>query len=88
MVVISLIAIIGGVLSYNLKGSLEKGKAFKTEQSIKRITEILTLTEDDENVSREKLSQDPLKYIKAYGIVYLLKKKIISEENKKILTIQ
>ena len=43
MIVIALITIIGGVLGYNMKGSLEKGKAFKTEQAIKQIDDILSV---------------------------------------------
>lgn len=43
MIVILLIGLIGGVLSYNLKGTLERGKAFRTEQGIKRLKEILEL---------------------------------------------
>jgi len=43
MIVILLIGIIGGVLSYNLKGTLEKGKKFRTEEGKRRLQEILEL---------------------------------------------
>ncbi|MBI5346452.1 MAG: type II secretion system protein [Chlamydiae bacterium] len=43
MIVIFLIGLIGGVMGYNMKGSLEKGKAFKTEQAINQIRDILLL---------------------------------------------
>ncbi len=43
MIVIALITLIGGVLLYNLRGSLDEGRAFKTEQAIERITNILEL---------------------------------------------
>lgn len=43
-----LIAMITGVVAYNYTGTLEKGRAFKTEMGIKRLTDILNLavTED------------------------------------------
>ncbi len=43
MIVILLIGLIGGVLSYNLKGTLDRGKKFRTEEGITRLREILDL---------------------------------------------
>ena len=43
MVVILLIGLIGGVLAYNLSGSLEEGKAFKSREAARQVTNILTL---------------------------------------------
>ena len=43
MIVVLLIGLIGGVLSYNLKGTMERGKKFRTEQGIARLQEILEL---------------------------------------------
>lgn len=43
MIVILLIGVIGGVLSYNLKGTLDRGKVFRTEEGMKRLKEILEL---------------------------------------------
>jgi type II secretory pathway pseudopilin PulG len=43
MIVILLIGVIGGVLSYNLKGTLERGKIFRTEEGKKRLKEIVEL---------------------------------------------
>jgi len=43
MIVILLIGIVGGVLSYNLKGTLDKGKKFRTEEGKKRLQDILEL---------------------------------------------
>ncbi len=41
MLVIFLIGIITAVVGYNMKGSLDKGKVFKTEQGARKIREIL-----------------------------------------------
>ena len=36
MIVILLIGLIGGVVSYNLKGTLDKGKAFASKEGAKK----------------------------------------------------
>ena len=58
MVVIMLISLIGGALAFNMRGSMDKGRAFKTEQNISRIEDILTLTiaESGKNASDILLS--------------------------------
>lgn len=43
MIVIVLIGLIGGVLAYNMRGSLDEGRAFKTKQSMAQIENILML---------------------------------------------
>lgn len=43
MIVILLIGLIGGALAFNMRGSVDKGKVFKTEQSIARVYDALML---------------------------------------------
>lgn len=43
MIVILLIGLIGGVVSYNLKGTLDKGKAFRSKEGLKKLQDILNL---------------------------------------------
>ncbi len=43
MIVIVLIGLIGSVIGINMKGSLDKGRAFKTEQAIQQIEDIFNL---------------------------------------------
>lgn len=43
LIVILLIGIIGGALAFNMKGSLDKGKTFKTEEGMRTIKDILQL---------------------------------------------
>jgi len=43
MVVILLIGVISGALAFNMAGSMDKGRAFKTEQNISRIKDILMM---------------------------------------------
>jgi len=43
MIVIFLIGIIGSVIGYNMKGSLDEGKAFKTKEGARRLRDTLLL---------------------------------------------
>ncbi|MCH9608555.1 MAG: hypothetical protein S4CHLAM45_11330 [Chlamydiales bacterium] len=43
MIVIMLIGLIGGALAFNMRGSMDQGRVFKTEQNQARIQDILTL---------------------------------------------
>lgn len=43
MIVILLIGLIGGVVSYNLKGTLDKGKAFASKEGAQKLEDILNL---------------------------------------------
>lgn len=43
MIVIFLIGLIGSVIGYNMKGSLDKGKMFKSEKGAEQIRDILLL---------------------------------------------
>lgn len=68
MIVIALITIIGGVLGYNMKGSLEKGKAFRTEQSIKQIEDILLLEYAKGEGSLEEIADNAKEVIARSGL--------------------
>lgn len=52
MLVIVLIGVVGGALAFNLRGALDRGKAFKTEETHKKIEAILSIAavEDDPTV--------------------------------------
>src|SRR5690242_16604512 len=43
MIVILLISIITGVIGYNMKGALDKGRAFRTERAIEQLKDLLLL---------------------------------------------
>lgn len=47
MIVILLIGLIGGVLSYNLKGTMDRGKKFRTEEGMRRLKDILNLAVEE-----------------------------------------
>mgnify|MGYP001473854008 CR=1 FL=1 len=72
MIVIFIIGIIGSVVGYNMRGSLDQGKAFKTKEAARKLYEIVLLQEaDDRLVSKD--SKEPYKEIsdlvKASGLI-------------------
>jgi len=75
MIVIFLIGLIGSVIGYNMKGSLEEGKAFKTKQAIMKIREIFEL-EIAKGASEQDIADDPEKFLSHSGLVKKPKKMI------------
>ena len=68
MIVIFLIGLIGSIIGYNMKGSLDEGKAFKTKQAQIRLREIFEL-ELSKGTTAERIKEHPEKVLKAAGIV-------------------
>ncbi len=67
MIVIFIIGIIGSVIGYNMKGSLDKGRAFKSEQGMRQVYEILSL-EVAKGASLEEVVKDPKSTIEESGL--------------------
>ncbi len=67
MIVILLIGIITSVVGFNVKGSLEKGKVFKTEQAIVQIKDLLLL-EVASGTPIEEVVANPIKYLKKSAV--------------------
>ncbi|ANG66009.1 type II secretion system protein [Chlamydia gallinacea] len=55
MVVITLIGIIGGALAFNMRGSIQKGKAFQSEQNCAKIYDILMMEYATGNLSLREI---------------------------------
>ena len=68
MIVIFLIGLIGSVIGYNVKGSLEEGKAFRSEQGIAKLKDIL-LMEIASGISMEDILENPKFYLARTGLV-------------------
>lgn len=68
MIVIFLIGLIGSIIGYNMKGSLDEGRYFQSQQSIKQIKELLML-EVARGVSMDKVIGDPGYYLNRSGII-------------------
>ena len=73
MIVIFLIGLIGSVIGYNVKGSLEEGKAFRTQQGAARIQDIL-LMEIANGAEPETVAANPEKYLLHSGVANQAKK--------------
>ncbi len=58
MIVILIIGLISGVLAYNFKGSLDKGKVFKSEQGASQIKSILMLELAKGDKTIEEITSD------------------------------
>lgn len=70
MIVILLIGLIGSVIGYNMKGSLDEGRAFKSEQAAAQIRDILELEfAKDDQLKAEDVESDPATYLKRSGLV-------------------
>ena len=66
MIVILLIGVISSVVGYNMKGSLDKGKAFKSKQGAAKIKEILEFEVIDKGLAFKDFvgtKTDPEKYV-------------------------
>lgn len=69
IIVITLISIIGSALAINMRGSLDKGRAFKTEQNAEKIKSILTLAMEDEGRTLAEVIADWENYVRASPFV-------------------
>lgn len=67
MIVIFLIGLIGSVIGYNVKGSLEEGKAFRSEQGASQIEDILSLAAS-EGTPLEEIVDDPEFFLRQSGL--------------------
>lgn len=68
MIVIFIIGIVSSVIGYNMKGSLEKAKAFKTKEGMKKLHEIFEL-EIASGTLVQRIIDDPESILKASGLV-------------------
>ena len=68
MIVIFLIGLIGSIVGYNMRGSMEEGKAFKTEQAIIQMRDILEM-EIAKGSDSQEVVDNPLNFLEASGIV-------------------
>ena len=67
LIVLFLISLIGGVIGYNVKGSMKKGREFKTNQAKSRLEDILELSLQ-EGMDPEAFLKDKSKVLKEYGM--------------------
>ena len=67
MIVIMLITLIGGAIGYNVKGSLSKGRKFKTELAKAQLADILEICVQD-GMDPKTFARDPVDFLKKSGL--------------------
>ncbi|MCH9621179.1 MAG: hypothetical protein S4CHLAM20_05960 [Chlamydiia bacterium] len=87
MIVIFIISIVGGVMSYNMKGSLVKGRVFKSEAASKEAYDILSL-EMASGSTLERVLSNPESVLKESGLVKNPKKILEDGWGKKFQLLQ
>lgn len=73
MIVIFLIGLIGGVISYNMKGSMDEGRVFKSERGIEQVSDMLRLA-IARGATPAEVQANPEFYLNQSGIVKDAKK--------------
>ncbi len=67
MIVIVIIGIIGSVVGYSMKGSLDQGRAFKSEQGSKQVHDLLML-QMMQGKSFKEIKDDPIFALNETGL--------------------
>jgi general secretion pathway protein G len=68
MIVIFLIGLIGSVIGYNMKGSLDEGKAFRTKQGAAQLRDLLLLEVAKNEITLDEAIENPAKCLKQIGM--------------------
>lgn len=69
MIVILLIGLIGGALAFNMRGSVDKGKLFKTEQNCLRVYDTLMMEYAKGELTLQQIVADKTKIMEASLLV-------------------
>ena len=67
IIVIFLITLITGAIGYNMKGALDRGRAFRTEQAKAQLHDLLLVCLE-EGVKGEELVKNPSFFLKKYNL--------------------
>jgi type II secretory pathway pseudopilin PulG len=67
IIVIFLITLITGAIGYNLKGTMEKGRVFRTEQAQEQLHDLLLMCLA-EGETPENIVKNPINMIRKYGL--------------------
>ncbi len=67
MIVILLITLITGTIGYNMKGTLDRGRAFRTEQAKEQLHDLLLICLAEKG-SAEDIIKDPARSLKELGL--------------------
>jgi len=88
MIVIFLIGIIGGTLAFNMRGSMDQGRAFKTEQTINRVHDILMIEYASTEKDLPEIAKNWQEIIKSSPLVNNQGKDLLTDGWKKELKVE
>ena len=66
IIVIFLITLITGTIGYNMKGTLDRGRAFRTEQARAQLRDLLLICLE-EGEKADEIAKNPSPYLKKYN---------------------
>lgn len=64
MIVIFLITLITGAIGYNMRGTLDRGRVFRTQQAKDQLHDLLLICLADHPGEGEKIAEKPAEYLK------------------------
>ncbi len=67
IIVIFLITLITGAIGYSMKGTLDKGRVFRTEQAIEQLRDLFLMCLA-EGESADEIIRDPVGILQKYGL--------------------
>jgi hypothetical protein len=67
MIVIFLITLITGTIGYSMRGTLDKGRAFRTEQAKTQLRDLLLICLAEEG-NPDEIAKNPAKHLKQLGL--------------------
>ena len=68
MIVIFLITLITGAIGYNMRGSLDKGKVFRSKQAKDQLHDLLLICLDEGEADAETIAKNPKFYLGKSGL--------------------
>src|SRR5579872_1475464 len=69
MIVIFLITLITGAIGYSMRGTLDKGRAFRTQQGMDQLHDLLMIClASEEKADAESIAKKPVEYLKKSGL--------------------
>jgi general secretion pathway protein G len=68
MIVIFLITLITGTIGYNMRGTLDKGRAFRTERAKEQLHDLLLICLAESDKTAAQIASDPSEYLKQTGL--------------------
>jgi hypothetical protein len=68
MIVIFLITLITGVIGYNMRGTLDRGRAFRTERAKDQLYDLLMICLADHPGEADQIIKEPVRYLKTMGV--------------------